>query len=351
MDDVTAAGSPRYAPRATGAGSADGGKGGAARSVWGRLRFPVGLGIIGALVWRLGTGAFRDGLELIDGRAVLLSFGVSVLTTVLSAWRWYLVARGLGLRLAFGAAVGDYYRALFLNAALPGGVVGDVHRGVSHGRSEGDVGQGVRAVFLERVAGLAALVAVAVLSLPAWPDPIAARVADTVSSHGLWVAGVLCVLVLALAAGMQWGRRRARWRRAVATVLADVRQGLLARDVWPMVSLLSFAVVAGHLAVFLVAARAAGSTVGAGRLLPLMVLALLAMALPVNVGGWGPREGTLAVAFGATGLAARQGLTIAVIYGVLTFLASLPGACVMLVRWSRRPAPADGGSGAGDGAS
>ena len=55
----------------------------------------------------------------------------ALLTTVLSAWRWCLVARApraAGCRCR--PAVADYYRALFLNAALPGGVLGDVHRAV-----------------------------------------------------------------------------------------------------------------------------------------------------------------------------------------------------------------------------
>jgi 5-amino-6-(5-phosphoribosylamino)uracil reductase len=92
-------------------------------------------------------------------------------------------------------------------------------------------------------------------------------------------------------------------------------------------------VLVGHLATFLVAARAAGSSAPIAQLVPLMLLALLAMALPVNVGGWGPREGVFAWAFGAAGLSAAQGFTIAVVYGLFAFVASLPGAGVLVARW------------------
>ena len=92
-------------------------------------------------------------------------------------------------------------------------------------------------------------------------------------------------------------------------------------------------VLAGHLAMFVLAARAAGSDASVGRLLPLALLALLAMGLPLNIGGWGPREGVTAWAFGAAGLGAGTGLTVAVVYGVLSFVASLPGAVVLVVRW------------------
>jgi uncharacterized membrane protein YbhN (UPF0104 family) len=115
--------------------------------------------------------------------------------------------------------------------------------------------------------------------------------------------------------------------------VAAVRQGLLARRVWPGIVLASVAVLAGYLATFLLAARAAGATAPAVQLLPLLVLALLAMMLPVNVGGWGPREGACAWAFGAAGLGAAQGLTVAVVYGLSIFVASLPGAAVMVLRW------------------
>jgi hypothetical protein len=72
------------------------------------------------------------------------------------------------------------------------------------------------------------------------------------------------------------------------------------------------------------------------------VLSLLAMGLRLNVGGWGPREGVTALAFGAAGLGAAQGLTTAVVYGVLALVASLPGALVLvaqapvLQRWERK---------------
>jgi hypothetical protein len=86
----------------------------------------------------------------------------------------------------------------------------------------------------------------------------------------------------------------------------------------------------------MVAARAAGSTASLLRLAPLMLLALLAMSLPVNIGGWGPREGVTAWAFGAAGLSAGQGLTIAVAYGLFAFVAALPGAVVLIARATSR---------------
>jgi hypothetical protein len=87
--------------------------------------------------------------------------------------------------------------------------------------------------------------------------------------------------------------------------------------------------VVGHLATFLVAARAAGVTAPPARLLPVALLVLLAMAVPANVAGWGPREGVAAWAFGVAGLGVAQGISTAVVYGVLTLVVSLPGVLVL----------------------
>jgi hypothetical protein len=54
------------------------------------------------------------------------------------------------------------------------------------------------------------------------------------------------------------------------------------------------------------------------------------MALPLNVAGWGPREGVAAWAFGAAGLGADQGLATAVVYGVMALVAVLPGLLVLV---------------------
>ena len=70
-------------------------------------------------------------------------------------------------------------------------------------------------------------------------------------------------------------------------------------------------------------------------MLPLALLVLLAAALP-NVGGWGPREGVTAWAFAAAGLGASLGVATAVVYGVMVFVASLPGAAVLVAAWVRR---------------
>lgn len=288
----------------------------------------AGAVILGALLWRLGTGVLVDGLRRIDAVTVLAALGIGVVTTVLSAWRWQLVARGLRIRLALGPAVADYYRALFLNAALPGGILGDVHRAVRHGQSAGDLRRGVKAVVLERVAGQLALAVLAVVVLPTLPSPVRAEARDFAPLVALGLAGALAVVL-----AVRMNHASARRAGGLRTALGEARQGLFSRRGGPGIALSSAVVLAGHVVMFVVAARVAGSAASAVQLVPLAVLALVAMGLPLNVGGFGPREGVTAWAFGAAGLGASTGVAVAVVYGVLSFVASLPGAVVLAVRW------------------
>lgn len=295
------------------------------------LRGLLGVAILAGVVWWYPIDAFTDAFAVVDQRAVLAALGIGAATTVLSAARWLVVAHGVGLRLPFGRAVADYYLAVFLNAVLPAGVLGDAHRAVSHGRYTGDLGRGVRAVVLERVAGQTVLVAAVAALLFTLP---AALLGPGLQAVGV-SAGVVAVVLVVGAVGLRVGRaRRPRWWRALRVAAQDARAGVCTRG--PEVVVLSLAAVGGHVTLFLVAAQLVGVSAPVPQLVPLVLLALLAMSLPVNAGGWGPREAVAALAFGAAGLGAGTGLTVSVVYGLLALVAALPGAAVLLVRGFQR---------------
>ena len=292
---------------------------------------------LAVVIWRLGTGPFVAGLEAVDARAVLAAAAVVLVATLCSAWRWTIVARGLGVRLSLRAAVIGYYRAMFLNLMLPGGVAGDVHRGVSHGREVRDVGRALRAVVWERAAGQVVQVVLTIAVLLVSPSPLR----SVMPFIALAAVGIAVGLVLV--SRMQPRAGGSRWTRARVAVVSDMRDGVLGRSAFPAVALSSVVVAFAHAATFLIAARTVGMTAPIARLLPLALLGVLATSLP-NVGGWGPREGLTAWLFSAAGLGAAQGAATAVTFGVLVLAASLPGAFVLVAeRLPRRRVSRPGG--------
>ena len=156
---------------------------------------------------------------MVDVWSLAAAAAITVVTTVCCAWRWLLVARGLGVAVPLPVAVAAYYRSQFLNTTLPGGVVGDVHRGVSHGREVGDLGRGLRAVAWERAAGQAVQVALAVVVLLLLPSPVRSSMPVVA---GAVVAAVLGTLLLGRALPR---RGPSALARSVRTVTADLRGG------------------------------------------------------------------------------------------------------------------------------
>jgi uncharacterized membrane protein YbhN (UPF0104 family) len=298
------------------------------------LRLAVVAAVLLFLGRQVGAAPFEDGLRAVTWQAVVAAVMLTALTTACSAWRWRVVARALGVGIGLPSAVGAYYRSQFLNSVLPGGILGDAHRAITHGRRSGDVARGVRAVAWERLCGQviqAVVTAVVLLTLPSPVRPALPYVLAGIAG----VAGCAALIVRGAAR-----RGQSRLTRAARTVAADLRHGLLAAGVWPQLTLASVLVVTGHTATFVIAARVAGCTAPLGELVALLMVIQTAMVIPLSIGGWGPREGAAAWAFAAAGLGAASGLTVTTLYAVLALAAVAPGAGLLLgdaVRRHRGP--------------
>jgi hypothetical protein len=237
------------------------------------VRLGAGLLALAILVRQLGAGPFVAGLRAVHPWTVAVALLVTAGTTWCCAKRWTLVAARDGDPLSMQTAYVAYYRSQLINATLPGGVVGDLHRGVRHGW---------RAVLWER--GIGQVVQVALVGALVLPGT-------------------------------------ARWWGLAAFALVVAAAGAVAG--------LSALSTAGHLGIFLVAAQATGVDLPLTTLVPIGALVLLGAAIPFNIAGWGPREGVAAWAFTAFGSTATIGLTVAVTFGVLGTLATLPGLLVL----------------------
>ena len=307
------------------------------------LRLAAGGAVVWFLVREMGAAPFEDGLRAVTWQAVVAAVTLTALTTVCSAWRWRVVARALGVDIGLRGATGAYYRSLFLNSVLPGGVLGDVHRAVTHGRSAGDVARGVRAVAWERLWGQVIQAVVTAVVLVTLPSPVRPALPYVLAG----IAGIAgCA---ALVVGVAARRGRSRPARAARAVAADLRRGLLVPGVWPQLTLASLLVVAGHTATFVIAARVAGCTAPLGELIALLMVVQTAVVIPLSIGGWGLREGAAAWAFAAAGLGAANGVTVATLYAVIMLIAVAPGAGLLLGDAIRRRRRGPGHSGASRG--
>jgi uncharacterized membrane protein YbhN (UPF0104 family) len=297
------------------------------RDLWPSVRLVGGVLVLALLVWRFGTGPFADGWHETTWASVAAAVLLTAVATLANAWRWRVVSASLGIPLATNESVAAYYRSQFLNSVLPGGVLGDAHRGTRHGRETGDLGGGLRAMVWDRVTGQAVQIGLVLLALAVLPTPLQR-----------YSPAVLAVGAVVFGAGWLLGRRGALF----AFLGRDLRI-LLRPAVSGRLVLASCVSTAAHVAVFVVALTSVGADVGATLVLPLALTVLVGGAIPLNVAGWGPREGVTAAVFGLAGLSSADGLTVSVVFGVLSAVATVPGLLVLLadvvVRRRQAPAP------------
>jgi uncharacterized membrane protein YbhN (UPF0104 family) len=225
-----------------------------------------------------------------------------------------------------------YYRSQFLNSVLPGGVIGDVERAVTQGRTAGNLVQSTRAVVIERTMGQLVQIALAVVVLAFFGREFEGYL---LSAIGI---GLAVLVVAALAATTA----SARVRGAVKREFDELAAGVGSPGAFVQVVIASVVVVACHIALFGVAAYAVGADVPPPRLAAIALVVLLGSSIPLNVGGWGLREGVAAWAFSVAGFGASAGVAASTLFGIIAIVAVAPGLILTVasaVRLNRAPAP------------
>jgi uncharacterized membrane protein YbhN (UPF0104 family) len=181
------------------------------------LRLAAGVTVLWFVARELGAAPFEAGLRAVTWPGVAAAVALTALTTLCSAWRWRVVARAIGTDIGLSRATGAYYRSLFLNSVLPGGILGDVNRAVTQGRRAGDVALGLRAVGWERLSGQVVQAVVTVVVLLALPSPVRPALPFVLAG----IAAVAVAAALVVTAGARLGRSR------------SARSARLAPACWP----------------------------------------------------------------------------------------------------------------------
>jgi uncharacterized membrane protein YbhN (UPF0104 family) len=271
---------------------------------------------------------------------VLIGIGIVQAQVMLSSLRWKFTAGRLDLHLPLMRAAREYYVAVFLNQVLPGGVAGDAVR-TYRNRTQDAAGENrwrasLRSVVLERAAGQIAFFLIAIGGLLAWPLLVPASVPEDVEA--LVAVPVLVFAALAAIVAFAAMRGPKRIRRALTDIGPDIRNVFVLRGAWLYQAALSLTIVSSYIAVFVVAGAALGVTIPSIGWFTIVPMVLLAMLIPISIGGWGLREGAAAALFPLVGIDASLALAIAILYGLINLAGSIPGLWVFITTRARRTA-------------
>ncbi|HEY4106636.1 MAG TPA: lysylphosphatidylglycerol synthase transmembrane domain-containing protein, partial [Polyangiaceae bacterium] len=295
------------------------------RRAFASLRVAWGAGVSVLVFWLILRFIVKNGAAptaLVPGWA-LAAILLTMLQIAIVAARWAFFTRQFGAPLDYRSALGAYYVSVFLNQVLPLGMIGDAARGFWHARKlSGNREQrpaldAATALILDRASGQLVLLAVVLLVLPAWWQPLHAALALNEPANGRRLALVFGLLLAALLGVLfYWGR--SFWRRTARARRAFFQPRALA--VHGAYSLASLVLL---VAAFGCSSRALGFSFSFALALRVVPLVLAAASLPSFAFGTGSREASAAALYHLLGLRAADGAAIALGLGLSGFAASL----------------------------
>jgi uncharacterized membrane protein YbhN (UPF0104 family) len=234
----------------------------------------------------------------------------------------------------------------FFNQGLPSSVGGDGVRVWWLTRTRVPLGDALRNVFLDRLCGFVALLALAAGSLGLLL-PMVQNTGPVWALAGVVAAGLLSLGVVFLPWRVAGPGGPAPARKPLVRPLLRLLNWLvefrglvlgLARSPRTLLLILGSSIVVHLLAVVLgfLIARAFAIPVTFVQCLATILPALLVAYLPLSIAGWGVREGALVLAFGLIGVPAADAFVVSVTLGLGSLLVALAGGAVWLVGGFRK---------------
>ena len=275
----------------------------------------------------------RAQLEPIVGGVLLYMAGQAV-----SAWKWQILLVPVRLEVPYLKVLAFYFTGMFFNLFLPTIVGGDAVKALLLARETGAPARATMSVFMERNAGLCALLIVAIAAAELAP-PVelfgtSLRFLTWVLATGYAAANVVLMspLVYRIADRVIAATPLARFRhRADSLYQAIVPYRNAPLRVLSSVGL-SFIFQGIVIAVVFLNARALALDVPLAAVAVFVPLVSLAGMVPVSVNGLGVREALYILLFGRIGVPVETAVSLALLYLAVTFLASLPGGVAYLMQ-------------------
>jgi uncharacterized membrane protein YbhN (UPF0104 family) len=289
------------------------------------FKIVVSLGLFGFLLYSTDTEALRKQLVAVRFDFLAAAFAGYLLSQVLSAYKWQVLARPLGFLQPFRPFVVYYFVGGYLNLFAPSIVVGDIGRGLLLAADGGNTGAALYSVVVDRLSGVVMLV---------W-----------VSATGFLLFGptilppTLCygVAALAFASLLMW------WTLPYILQFPFANRPFIERIVKKLImpyrgntTTLGYACVISYvfhwfqLSLQVLLVYALNLPVPLWYLMLFIPLVHILSALPLSFAGLGVREGGYVAFLSLVGVGKDQALAFGLLWSALVLGSGLVGGLVLL---------------------
>jgi glycosyltransferase 2 family protein len=307
------------------------------------VKLLVSGGLIAYFLSRVHIERFVHTFATADYSYIGLALVVYLGCQVISALRWFTLARPLGIETPFIEMLRYYLIGMFFNLFAPGTVGGDVSRvyylvqdeqADANGRSVTTV-HAMISVLMDRAIGMVVLVWLGAAGLLLFPDyavPHTVRTVTLLFASGLLIAVLLTPLLrrflpeegpqLVVKLRLALRSYRTQWRALTDAALLSVLVHLV--QAWMHVLM----------------GRALGLDVPFSFCIIVYPLVGTFSAIPISLNGLGLREGGYLYLLAVIGVGSEKGVAFGLLLFLIVALDSLIGGVLFLLQRQPRPAPA-----------
>ena len=260
----------------------------------------------------------------------IFAFGMLLLQTVVANFRWKNVLFHLNIIASFKEILQIIWIGLFFNQILPSSIGGDALRSYYLYKRGYTVGHSMLSVLIDRMIGLIALVMFVLATLLLTID----LVNEPIARWGIFMIAISSIIAIILVLSIdRYTQNLLHWKiiRGLCAVARESRNMLF--SVSPGIKLIALSLMIHTLTIIAIILLSIGIGLDLNWLgiIIIIPLTLLIMTAPVSIAGWGIREGVMVIGLGYLGVAPESALALSLLYGILMFIASLPGLVIWLM--------------------
>ena len=306
------------------------------------VKLLVSVGLLGYLLTRIDSERFAQTLTSANFSYIALALLVYLMTQAVSALRWTILTRPLGIRTPYKELTVYYLIGMFFNLFGPSTVGGDVSRVYYLSRdqnkdyqrraSQGTVFAAV-SVLMDRAIGMVTLIwlgAVGLLLFPEYAIPPAIRTLTLSLAAGFLVAGFLVPLLRRVLS-----ENAHRWLVKLRLILTSYSNGWRAILQAVTLSLIIHLVQAW---MHIIMGLALHLSLPLSFCIIVYPLVGTFAALPISVNGLGLREGGYVFLLAVIGIDAEKGIAFGLLLFLIVALDSLIGGILFLLKKAADPA-------------
>lgn len=295
------------------------------------VKILVSVALIALLAWRLEWDAVLERALVLKWWALPLAIVLHIAVYAAGTVRWWRLLTAHRLDLPFGELLRLYFMGTFFNQLLPSATGGDLLRIYYVYKQRHGTAAAISPVIMERVIGLASMIALVAVVLP-FAEDRNELVASLLRVVPLLLLVAVIGFILLGFARTYWPLHRffERWsgNKIVAALLriTEASHGYVNRPpiLTQMVGL-SVGMQLVEVGTFWILGQGLGAPLGYGAYLIAVPLIFMAAALPISVGGLGVREMAAVALFTGLGMGAADAAAVALLYIPVLIVSSLPG--------------------------